>query len=172
METKVMTKEEVLMYLNNTKIICTSSEETAEVQEKLFELGIVWMYDGKNVRKDRYLLFINQKRNISYSSDIEFWMNDFNKRIEPTEILAIQIKEEKPRFDPSTLKPFDKVLVRDSDEDYWEARFFDSYEKENGDEPYYTTNGCSYIYCVPYNEETKNLHGTKEEAPEFYKIWK
>ena len=26
-------------------------------------------------------------------------------------------------------------------------------------------------YCIPYNEETENLIGTKDEVPEFYRYW-
>lgn len=165
---KEMTQEEVFAYLNNTKILCTSTEETAEVQEKLFELGIQWMYDGRNVREDKYLLFINSKGCISYCSDINTWMEDINKRIEPSEILAITLKEEKPKFDPKTLQPFDKVLVRQGKHSEWLARFFDFCE----DDSYNTTSGSAWVMCIPYNEETKHLHGTAEEEPEFYKIWK
>lgn len=168
METKEMTKEEVLEFLGSTKILCTSTEETVKVQEKLFELGIVWMYDGPNVREDKYLLFINQKGNISYCSEIEFWMKDVNRRIEPSEILAIQIKEEKPKFDPKTLKAFDKVLVRDNEGDRWRGNLFCHIKEELGYNYF-----CIYDnwkYCIPYNEETKHLVGTTEEAPEFYRI--
>lgn len=26
-----------------------------------------------------------------------------------------------------------------------------------------------YIYCIPYNENTKHLVGSSEDAPEFYR---
>ena len=32
-----------------------------------------------------------------------------------------------------------------------------------------TTNDV--VMAIPYNEETKHLIGTKEEAPEFYRYW-
>ena len=32
-------------------------------------------------------------------------------------------------------------------------------------------NNCQYKCCVPYNDETKNLVGTKNEAPEYYRYW-
>ena len=28
-----------------------------------------------------------------------------------------------------------------------------------------------YKYCIPYNDDTKHLVGTAEEAPEFYRYW-
>ena len=29
----------------------------------------------------------------------------------------------------------------------------------------------NYKYCIPYNDDTKHLVGTTEEAPEFYRYW-
>ena len=157
------------MYLGSTKILCASTEETAKVQEKLFELGMSWIYDGKNIRKDKYLLFINKKQELQYCSDIEYWMKVVNRRIEPSEILAIQIKEEKPKFDPKTLKAFDKVLVKN--DTIWYARFYDMIVYNmKGENEYHTTSGEVWIDCIPYNEETKYLHGNANEAPEFYRI--
>ena len=28
-----------------------------------------------------------------------------------------------------------------------------------------------YKYCIPYNDDTKHLVGTKDEAPEYYRYW-
>ena len=28
-----------------------------------------------------------------------------------------------------------------------------------------------YKCCIPYNDETKHLLGTTEEAPDYYKYW-
>lgn len=162
---KQMTQQEVLEYLNNTKILCTSTEETAKVQQKLFELGLEWKFEGVNLRKDKYLLFIDDRRIIGYTSDIIYWIENKNRQIEPSEILAIQLKEEKPKFDPKTLKPFDKVLVRNSVTNEWHARFFDIYNQGL----YETASGEYWTFCIPYNEETEHLHETTEEAPEFYR---
>lgn len=72
------------------------------------------------------------------------------------------------KFDPKTLQPFDKVLVRDND-CHWIADLFSHIDEG--------INGgicCScfrWRQCIPYNEETKHLVGTKEDCPEFYKWW-
>ena len=70
------------------------------------------------------------------------------------------------KFDHKTLKPFDKVLVRISN--LWRVNFFSN--KEDG--------GCRCIdinylfkYCIPYNDDTKHLVGTINEAPEYYRYW-
>lgn len=76
----------------------------------------------------------------------------------------------KERFDPKTLKPFDKVLVSDVDLKLrWKVDFF-SHETGATFYPYQCT-GNLYGYCIPYNDDTKHLVGTQEKAPEFYRYW-
>lgn len=75
----------------------------------------------------------------------------------------------KPKFDPNTLNPFDKVLARNDRED-WSCVFFSHIVKDEETYPY----ACGYdmfTYCIPYNEDTKHLVNTADEAPEFYRYW-
>ena len=76
----------------------------------------------------------------------------------------------KPKFDPTTLKPFDKVLVRDSDVGDWKVQLFSRIIEDEEFYPYVCINE-SYTYCIPYNDDTKHLIGTTYEAPEFYRYW-
>ena len=57
-------------------------------------------------------------------------------------------------------KPFDKVLVRDGDSCTWKIEFF---EREVVGAQFYPYVCMKYSYkeCIPYNEETKHLLGTK-----------
>lgn len=73
------------------------------------------------------------------------------------------------KFEPKTLKPFDKVMVRDDKYQAWFCTLF-SHKGEDCGYPYDTASG-SYFCCIPYNDETKHLVGTKEEAPEYYRYW-
>ena len=73
------------------------------------------------------------------------------------------------RFDPKTLQPFDKVLVRDSHSGTWRGTFFTILEM--GDEYAVVAMTSSWMYAVPYNEDTKHLLGTSEDAPEYYRWW-
>ena len=75
----------------------------------------------------------------------------------------------KEKFDPKTLQPFGKVLVRDGHEKKWNATLFSHF-----------CNGCNFPfagstahwrYCIPYNDDTKHLVGTTDEAHEFYRYW-
>ena len=67
-----------------------------------------------------------------------------------------QIIDLKPKVE---LKPFDKVLVRDSKSDYWRATLFSHIDK----------NGCYYCvwaswnYCIPY-EGNESLLGTNKDV--------
>lgn len=77
----------------------------------------------------------------------------------------------KPKFDPKTLKPFDKVLARDTENTRWRCAFY-SHTRENESSPHkYCTTSSVYICCIPYNDDTKHLVGTIDEAPEFYRYW-
>ena len=84
-----------------------------------------------------------------------------------------KFKPKKPKFDPKTLQPFDKVLVRLTKNGVWHATFFSHYDKEVkwGCYPFVTTSSKSYSMCIPYNDETKYLVGTTVEAPEYYRYW-
>lgn len=87
-------------------------------------------------------------------------------------------KKGKKRWNPVTkqiedlpkkceLKPFDKVLVRDYLEDKWMPNFFSCYdgtsEYKYGCIAGNSDNVVFSKYCIPYNEETKQLLGTADE---------
>lgn len=76
----------------------------------------------------------------------------------------------KPKFDPKTLQPFDKVLARDLDTNFgWYCLLFSHYKNE--DKYPCVCVGEAFNVCIPYNEDTKHLVGTTKEAPEYYRYW-
>lgn len=77
-----------------------------------------------------------------------------------------KFKPKKPKFDPKTLKPFDRVLAR-VEFHGWFATWY-SHTINN---KMMCDNNIAYHYCIPYNEETKHLVGKAEEAPEYYRYW-
>ena len=81
-----------------------------------------------------------------------------------------KFKSKQPKFDPKTLKAFDKVLVRDFGSTFWSCQQFSHIIKVEENFPYMCTYH-SYKYCIPYNDDTKHLVGTIDEAPEFYRYW-
>ena len=76
----------------------------------------------------------------------------------------------KERFDPKTMKPFDKVLVRSENIFDWNCSLFSNINDFSSKYPFSCLGTC-YRFCIPYNDDTKHLVGTKDEAPEFYKYW-
>ena len=77
----------------------------------------------------------------------------------------------KEKFDPKTLKPFDRVLIRDRDDDNWCCDLFSHIEEENRDYRYVASGFFYYKFCIPYNDDTKHLVGTTDEVPEYYRYW-
>lgn len=88
------------------------------------------------------------------------------------EEMALKIKKkiqkiiDKKTESSPTLQPFDKVLVRNDVRYPWCPAFFGI---KNDDKaalfPYITSSGLFSI-CIPYNEKTKHLLGTKEPYTE------
>ena len=70
------------------------------------------------------------------------------------------------KFDPKTLKPFDKVLVRKFSISEWRCGIFSHHQFHWG-----VVFNDTYKFCIPYNDETKHLVGTKKEAPKYYRYW-
>ena len=70
------------------------------------------------------------------------------------------------KFDYSTLKPFDKVLVRDSDDLFWKCNFLSHMFNHIA----YCI-GSYWDQMIPYNDETKHLVGTTDMPDEKYIWW-
>ena len=72
------------------------------------------------------------------------------------------------KFDPKAFEPFQKVLVRDYTDAPWTIDFF-SYRFDK----IKNIRGLKYcwVYCIPYNVDTKHLVGKVQDCPEYYKWW-
>lgn len=77
----------------------------------------------------------------------------------------------KERFDPKTLQPYDRVLVRDTNVGCWKCTFYSHKKEYEHCICKYATAGSDYKYCIPYNDDTKYLVNTTDEAPEYYRYW-
>ena len=75
------------------------------------------------------------------------------------------------KFDITTLKPFDKVLVRLDSSNQWYATWFSHIDKrQEFCRRYVTVSGKSYTQIIPY-EGNEYLCGTKDNCDEYFKIW-
>ena len=174
MKTK-MTKQEAQEFVKETKYIVFNEEESQRLQEKLFAIGCRWVDGTQKVTCTEYpFLYVSNKLEISYSEREEYehfsekpfihkWAGD---------VMSIEITTE-PKFDPTTLQPFDKVLARDSGDEEWRCDLFSHITKNSN----YMFNNYMfhcvhsyYAYCIPYNDDTKHLLRTSDEAPAFYQI--
>ena len=130
------------------------------------------------VEKARYLIMLSCKKGLIWFSKDGL----FDIENEGAECVLFPSKDQrdwskftapwykKEKFDPKTLKPFDRVLVRHKCYHRWRCEFYSYIRDDNGGYPYVAISGA-YKCCIPYNEETKHLIGTKEEAPEYYRYW-
>ena len=122
--------------------------------------------EGKIYIKDNgECILFPSKDQRDWSKFSAYWYNPEKKENEKFE------PNKNEKFDPNTLKAFDKVIVRKAYVLYWSCDLFAyNYIDFNGDNKSVCI-GDDYSYCIPYNDETKHLVGTTEEAPDFYRYW-
>ena len=76
------------------------------------------------------------------------------------------------KFDVTTLKPFDKVLVRLTNDCVWKPKLFYYYDTAPKLKcyPFITINEIGYTQCIPYNGN-EHLCRTTNNCDEFYRVW-
>ena len=72
-------------------------------------------------------------------------------------------------YDITNFKPFDKVLVRDSDGEKWRCNWFSHYSSDGGVYRFVTTK-CGYAQCIPF-EGNETLLGTTDMCDEQFINW-
>ena len=115
-----------------------------------------------NITKDgRYISYFNGECTLFPSKDQRDW----------SKFTAPWYKNGK--FNPKTLKPFDRVLARiDGGNAYcWFADFVSTPTIEKYDLLPCIMSNKDANMIIPYNDDTKHLVGTTEEAPEYYRYW-
>lgn len=127
------------------------------------------IYKIKYKTKTLEICWITPDGKILYSFDGECILFPSKDQRDWSKFTAPWYKKE--RFDPKSLKPFDKVLVRDGKAENWTCDFF-----SHTGEPYniymcISIMGGGFKQCIPYNDKTQHLVGTNKEAPEYYRYW-
>ena len=74
------------------------------------------------------------------------------------------------KFDPKSLMPFDKVLVRNIPSNNWDIEHFSHIDERSKPYQFYCLEN-NYAYCIPCNHDTEHLVGTTDEPQEFYRYW-
>ena len=74
------------------------------------------------------------------------------------------------KFDISSLKPYDKVLVRDDNNSAWINAFFGFYDTLITKRYPFVASAVNWAQCIPY-EGNEHLLNTTDDCDEFYKKW-
>jgi hypothetical protein len=106
-----------------------------------------------DIREDVYIIKSSDK----FSYHIPF-ANEINYELVPN------------KFDINTLKPFNKVLVRDSNTQKWIISFFSHYDNNQGKYKYFCINKTMFAQCIPY-ENNEHLLNKRDACSEYYKTW-
>ena len=141
-------------YIGREKCICYCSfckDGGFEIPIENGEDNVYGCYNATPATKEQRDVLIKAMNDAGYKWDIE--TNTLEKLAEP-------------KFDPKTLQPFDKVLVRNFPVSIWQCGIFSHQHFHQ----YFVYND-TYKFCIPYNNDTKHLIGTTDEAPEYYRYW-
>ena len=120
------------------------NDESYPIKLKLDNEGLA------DITKDgRHNIKYNGECTLFPSKEVRTWSN---------------LKPKKPKFDPKTLLPFDRVLA--FFEGIWNCDLYSHYSDSQN-----ICVGVRVRRVIPYNDDTKHLVGTDDEAPEFYRYW-
>lgn len=134
-------------------------EEWTDDSYTSFKASVFQLKKGGFAKRDKRVLSIDDfvkasdEQRDKFISDMEKF---FGGKYNPD---TLQVEKSTCSF-----KPFDKVLVRDTDEQTWCANYFSHY-KNDPNYFYVCINGI-YHYCIPYNEHTAHLLGTTDPYTE------
>lgn len=83
------------------------------------------------------------------------------------------VHDKKSKFDPKTLQPYDKVLIRRGNENYnvWFPDFVADPPNNDNNKTLCMCVGEDIAMVIPYNNDTKYLIGTTDKAPDYYRYW-
>ena len=99
--------------------------------------------------------FFGSKMNFATDSEKQQLFDALAKEGKAWDAEKKQIVDLKPNIE---LKPFDRVLVRDFEDQAWQVSLF-SYKDSDS---YYCCNGCSWNQCIPYIGNESLLGTTKD----------
>lgn len=113
-------------------------------------------YEDYEVHYNEYRFGHNRSLRLATDSEKQQLFEALAKENKAWDAEKKQIVDLKPNIDE--LKPFDKVLVRDSKSDYWRANLF-GYIGKGG---YCCCVYANWIYCIPYAGNEHLLGTTKD----------
>lgn len=154
---------------------------TEEEKQKLFDAikanGYKWNAETKTlVKLPKFKVGDRVKKNKDYISGIvtDIFDDSFKVTYDGGGCSYVQFYYQDDwelvpdKFAITTLKPFDKVLVRDNNEQFWTCDWF-SFHDTRQVYPFACV-GHYVSQCIPY-EKNEHLLGTTDDCDEYYKTW-
>ena len=182
-ECHTLDKEFILAY--NGEIHPATKEQRDLLFQKIKEAGYKWNTETKTLEKlvepkfkvgdkivnlpMKYMGGSWTQGTISKITDDKYIFTDGSYTSISSQDSWELVLDKKSKFDQKSLKPFDKVLARYNSDDMWKVDFY-SHKGVIKTYPYRCI-GSPYTYCIPYNDDTKHIVGTTDEAPEYYRYW-
>lgn len=134
---------------------------TQTIQEYLFTMGFTWSDGSRDPKEEAPTLYIIwDEKTLYYGYSLEIFLDDASDELSFGELIK-KIKELKAEKEVCKYKPFDKILVRDSETHNWRPALFNYYE-EGTPCPYICVAPHSrYKQAIPYkgNEHLANKKG-------------
>ena len=127
-----------------------------KVGDRIKRKGDTRLTTIKDIRDNYYIITIQDFFGNAYITDKLLFSNQNEYKIVPN------------KFDITTLKPFDKVLVRGDVGQKWTHDFFGFMDKDKG-YPFVCV-GNYVIQCIPY-EGNEHLLGKTADCDEYFKTW-
>ena len=163
----------------NTDIRFATEEEKQKLFKAIKDKGYKWNAETKTLEKlSKFKVGDKVKRkddNYTYIVTISKLDGDYYDYVnEDGQCGVIYISKQDDwelvpnKFDITTLKAFDKVLVRQSDTDYWKPAFWGRYITSNS-YPFITSFGFT-TQAIPF-KSNEHLLGTTNDCDDYFKTW-
>ena len=146
------------------------ADKADKIKAAFEKLGYNTRVNGWNFNSDCGVYFTNEAdKSVDYTS-IETFVNLIKTHPDYKEL-----ELPKPHYAIANFKPFDKVLVRCSNDEEWIIEFYCKYDtlvhtSPHRDYPFMGI-GDSYSQCIPFNDDTKHLLGTTDMCDKQYINW-
>lgn len=160
--------------------ICIAKQDyrfaTKEEEQKLFDAikanGYKWNSETKTLEKliePKFKVGDRIKKEEKIATILRIYENYYDVKYDSgigsfTSDLQDEWELIPSKFDINTLKPFDKVLVRDCNNERWSTAIY-SHKQDD----HFVASG-HFKQCIPY-EGNEHLLGTFNDCDDFYKIW-